>query len=73
MTDDYQPPSSAELKAQYIEAADKGKWEHCRMICTTVVHEGLTLEERIQWRKMYELAGDPSGDSDWPKLRAELV
>ena len=82
MTDEYQPPSSAELKARYIKAADKGDWNHCRMICNTAgcglgstnpKIEGLTLEERIEWRKMFELACSTGRDKEWPKLRATLV
>ena len=80
--DDWSPPPSDELKASYIAAADKGNWNLCRMICNTAGCgpgstkprlSGLSLEERIQWRQMYELACDSSRDRTWPELRAKLV
>ena len=81
MTDECQPPSSAELKAKYIEAADNGKWDHCRHFCNVAGCGGppgpgridFTDAERAMWSELYELACSPSRDRDWPKHRAELV
>ena len=79
---EYAPPGHAELLARFIDAADSGNWNRCRVICNTAGcgpgkpaarGAGYSWDERQVWRALYELACSLARDREWPNLRAELV
>ena len=78
------PPSSAELLARYIEAADAGDWHRARNVCNVAgCGPGVKICSRLDfspqdgamWVRLYEFAMSIAARKaeTWRELRRELV